>query len=116
VFEITVENNESGDQEKVRCALDSCELGKSKDSILRVRGWKVAPRHVSLEKNLAGIFVKDISRGFGIKVNGSACVEFGPMKETDVIEFGSYKVSVRVSVTEQQAEANETLAKDDCLF
>jgi pilus assembly protein CpaF len=116
VFEITVENNESGDQEKVRCALDSCELGKSKDSILRVRGWKVAPRHVSLEKNLAGIFVKDISRGFGIKVNGSACVEFGPMKETDVIEFGSYKVSVRVSVTEQQAEANETLAKDDELL
>jgi pilus assembly protein CpaF len=116
VFEITVENNESGDQEKVRCALDSCELGKSKDSILRVRGWKVAPRHVSLEKNLAGIFVKDISRGFGIKVNGSACVEFGPMKETDVIEFGSYKVSVRVSVTEQQAEANEALAKDDELL
>ncbi|MDG0970854.1 MAG: ATPase, T2SS/T4P/T4SS family [Porticoccaceae bacterium] len=116
MFEITVENNESGDQEKVRCALDSCELGKSKDSILRVRGWKVAPRHVSLEKNLAGIFVKDISRGFGIKVNGSACVEFGPMKETDVIEFGSYKVSVRVSVTEQQAEANEALAKDDELL
>jgi len=115
VFEITVESNDGGEQEKVRCALDSCELGKSKDSILRMRGWKVAPRHVLLEKNLAGIFIKDISRGFGIKVNGTACAEFGPMKETDVLEFGSYKVNVRVAGTELKTEALDDKGADNDL-
>ena len=115
MFEITVESNDGGEQEKVRCALDSCELGKSKDSILRMRGWKVAPRHVLLEKNLAGIFIKDISRGFGIKVNGTACAEFGPMKETDVLEFGSYKVNVRVAGTELKTEALDDKAADNDL-
>ena len=115
MFEITVESNDGGEQEKVRCALDSCELGKSKDSILRMRGWKVAPRHVLLEKNLAGIFIKDISRGFGIKVNGTACAEFGPMKETDVLEFGSYKVNVRVAGTELKTEALEDKGADNDL-
>ena len=115
MFEITVESNDGGEQEKVRCALDSCELGKSKDSILRMRGWKVAPRHVLLEKNLAGIFIKDISRGFGIKVNGTACAEFGPMKETDVLEFGSYKVNVRVAGTELKTEALDDKGADNDL-
>ena len=115
MFEITVESNDGGEQEKVRCALDSCELGKSKDSILRMRGWKVAPRHVLLEKNLAGIFIKDISRGFGIKVNGTACAEFGPMKETDVLEFGSYKVNVRVAGTELKTEALDDKGVDNDL-
>ena len=115
MFEITVESNDGGEQEKVRCALDSCELGKSKDSILRMRGWKVAPRHVLLEKNLAGIFIKDISRGFGIKVNGTACAEFGPKKETDVLEFGSYKVNVRVAGTELKTEALDDKGADNDL-
>ena len=60
MFEITVERKDGSDPETVRCALDSCELGKSKDSIVPMRGWKLARRHVLLEKNLAGIFIKDI--------------------------------------------------------
>ncbi len=111
MFEITVEHNDSGEQEKVRCALDSCELGKSKDSILRMRGWKVAPRHVLLEKNIAGIFIKDISRGFGISINGAACADYGPMKETDVLEFGSYKVNVRLAGVEAESDANNVVGK-----
>ena len=106
MFEIIVEHKDSGNHEKVRCGLDSCELGKSKDSILRLRGWKVAPRHVLLEKNIAGVFIKDISRGFGVSVNGNVCAGYGPMEEADVIEFGSYKVNVRVADAEEVSEAN----------
>jgi len=112
VFEITVENKDSGDQERVRCGLDSCELGKSKDSILRLRGWKVAPRHVLLEKNIAGVFIKDISRGFGVSVNGAACADYGPMEEADVIEFGSYRVNVRLAGTEEVRELNNVDVSD----
>jgi len=112
VFEIIVEHKDSGNHEKVRCGLDSCELGKSKDSILRLRGWKVAPRHVLLEKNIAGVFIKDISRGFGVSVNGNVCAGYGPMEEADVIEFGSYKVNVRLADAEEVSEANNLDGSD----
>lgn len=105
MFEITVERSDGSDPETVRCALESCELGKSRDSIFPMRGWKVAPRHVLLEKNLAGIFIKDISRGFGITVNRTSCDEFGPMQESDVLEFGAYKVKVRLAEVEGELQA-----------
>tara|TARA_B100000767_G_scaffold272515_1_gene300358 strand:- start:4674 stop:6230 length:1557 start_codon:yes stop_codon:yes gene_type:complete len=72
-----------------------------------MRGWKVAPRHVLLEKNLAGIFIKDISRGFGITVNRTPCDQFGPMQESDVIEFGAYKVKVRLAEVEGELQATD---------
>tara|TARA_B110000914_G_scaffold72218_1_gene63290 strand:- start:241 stop:636 length:396 start_codon:yes stop_codon:yes gene_type:complete len=107
VFEITVERSDGSDPETVRCALESCELGKSRDSIFPMRGWKVAPRHVLLEKNLAGIFIKDISRGFGITVNRTSCDQFGPMQESDVLEFGAYKVKVRLAELEGELQATD---------
>ena len=97
MFEIIVEHKDSGNHEKVRCALDSCELGKSKDSILRMRGWKVAPRHVLLEKNIAGIFIKDISRGFGITVNRTSCDHLVPCKNRMCSSLVRYKVNVRLA-------------------
>jgi pilus assembly protein CpaF len=72
-----------------------------------MRGWKVAPRHVLLEKNLAGIFIKDISRGFGITVNRTSCDQFGPMQESDVLEFGAYKVKVRLAELEGELQATD---------
>ena len=107
MFEITVERSDGSDPETVRCALESCELGKSRDSIFPMRGWKVAPRHVLLEKNLAGIFIKDISRGFGITVNRTSCDQFGPMQESDVLEFGAYKVKVRFAELEGELQATD---------
>ena len=107
MFEITVERSDGSDPETVRCALESCELGKSRDSIFPMRGWKVAPRHVLLEKNLAGIFIKDISRGFGITVNRTSCDQFGPMQESDVLEFGAYKVKVRLAELEGELQATD---------
>ena len=107
MFEITVERSDGSDPATVRCALESCELGKSRDSIFPMRGWKVAPRHVLLEKNLAGIFIKDISRGFGITVNRTPCDQFGPMQESDVIEFGAYKVKVRLAEVEGELQATD---------
>ncbi len=114
MFEITVERKDGSDPETVRCALDSCELGKSKDSIVPMRGWKVASRHVLLEKNLAGIFIKDISRGFGITVNRTSCDEFGPMQDSDVLEFASYKVKVRLAeVGEEPGASNIQIQADN---
>jgi pilus assembly protein CpaF len=62
--------------------------------ILRVRGWRVAPKHIRLEKELAGVFVEDLSRGFGVTVNGRSINRHGPLKAEDVIEFGGFVCQV----------------------
>jgi len=94
VFEITVTSKNGKDSESVRCGANACEVGRSRDSILRVRGWRVAPRHVRFEKMLAGVFVEDVSRGFGIAVNGNKVERYGPLQPADVIDMAGYKVSV----------------------
>jgi pilus assembly protein CpaF len=94
VFEIQVSSRDGKWQEKVRCGADACELGRSREVILRVRGWRVAPRHVRFEKELAGVFIEDISRGFGVTVNGKAITRHGPLNAEDIIEFGGFIAKV----------------------
>lgn len=94
MFEIQVSSRDGKWQEKVRCGADACELGRSREVILRVRGWRVAPRHVRFEKELAGVFIEDISRGFGVTVNGKAITRHGPLKAEDIIEFGGFIAKV----------------------
>lgn len=94
MFEIKVESKDGKWKDAARCGADSCEIGRSRDGILRVRGWKVAPKHIRFECEIAGIFVVDISRGFGLKVNGNKVERHGPLTSDDCIEFGGYNVQV----------------------
>lgn len=94
MFEIKVSSKDGKWQDSVRCGADSCELGRSRDVILRVRGWKVAPKHVRFEKELAGVFVVDISRGSGVTVNGQTVERHGPLAENDEIGFGGFVATI----------------------
>ncbi|WP_084005591.1 ATPase, T2SS/T4P/T4SS family [Gilvimarinus polysaccharolyticus] len=94
MFEITVSSKDGKWQDSVRCGADSCELGRSRDVILRVRGWKVAPKHLRFEKELSGVFVLDISRGSGVTVNGKTIERHGPLAEGDEIGFGGFIATV----------------------
>lgn len=107
MFEISVTSKNGKYEESVRCGADSCVLGRSRDSILRVRGWKVAPSHIRLEKTVAGLFLEDTSRGFGVMVNGEKVTErHGPLSEEDLIEFGGYHVKV-LNLTANTTSAEE---------
>lgn len=94
MFEINVSSRDGKWQDKVRCGAASCELGRSREVILRVRGWRVAPKHIRFEKELAGVFIEDISRGFGVTVNGKSITRHGPLKAEDSIEFGGFVARV----------------------
>lgn len=96
MFEIKVENKKGDWEQVARCGAVSCEVGRSRDSIIRVRGWRVAPRHARFEQEISGLFVEDISRGYGLTVNGEPRDRHGPIQPTDKIEFGSYVFSLRV--------------------
>ncbi len=100
MFEIEISSKNGKYEDSVRCAAKSCVVGRSRDSILRVRGWKVAPQHVRLEYTVAGVFVEDISRGFGVNVNGRKISRHGPVEEDDEIEFGGYLLRVHPVHTE----------------
>lgn len=114
MFEITVSSKDGKWQESVRCGADSCEIGRSRDVILRVRGWKVAPKHLRFEKELAGVFVVDISRGAGVTVNGETIERYGPLSRNDIIEFGGFKASVVDHSPDQEADGRVAeLAIDD---
>ena len=108
MFELKISSKNGKFNESVRCGADACELGRSRNSIVRVRGWKVAPRHARFERQLAGVFVEDVSRGFGLSVNGKSVERHGPLLPEDVVEFGGYSVSV----TCDQAAESDLLGVD----
>ncbi|MBU2885281.1 Flp pilus assembly complex ATPase component TadA [Gilvimarinus agarilyticus] len=88
-------------------------MGRSRDVILRVRGWKVAPKHLRFEKELAGVFVVDVSRGAGVSVNGETIERYGPLSSNDEIEFGGFKAAIVDHSPDQEAESLVAELKTD---
>lgn len=113
MFEVNVSSRDGKWQEKVRCGAAFCELGRSREVILRVRGWRVAPKHIRLEKELAGVFIEDISRGFGVTVNGRAITRHGPIAADDVIEFGGFICRVTDYSPDDLVAEDDSLAGDN---
>lgn len=113
MFEVNVSSRDGKWQEKVRCGAAFCELGRSREVILRVRGWRVAPKHIRLEKELAGVFIEDISRGFGVTVNGRAITRHGPIAADDVIEFGGFICRVTDYSPDDLVVEDDSLAEDN---
>jgi len=113
MFEIAISNKSGDFAEVATCKGSSCEVGKSRDSIIRVKGWSVAPRHLRFEKDLAGIFVEDISHGFGMTVNGDALKRYGPMSPEDSVVFANYELKVILGNLGNTAEEVKTLNAED---
>ena len=100
--------SKSGDfDETVSCRSRVCDIGKSKDALIRAKSWSVAPRHLRLEQDLAGVFVEDTSRGFGIKVNGQTQQRFGPLRPDDIVAFGPFTLTVINQDNSEFEAANE---------
>ena len=96
MFEIKVLDKKGREIETVRCGADACEIGSSRDGILRIRGWRVSPRHARFTREMAGIFIEDVSNGAGITVNDKSVDRHGPILETDTILIGGYVIDVKI--------------------
>ncbi|MFT5575171.1 MAG: pilus assembly protein CpaF [Bermanella sp.] len=108
MFKVLVTHNSGKELASVVCAARSCQLGKSRDNIIRLQGWRVAPLHVRIEKTDVGLFVEDISRGFKLLVNGEEVKRHGPIEAEDEIQIASYKVYVSLDDGKKNAEAAES--------
>ncbi|MFL0797126.1 MAG: Flp pilus assembly complex ATPase component TadA [Cellvibrionaceae bacterium] len=92
--------------------LSRCGLGKSRDNLVQLRGWKVAGIHAELEQRDDGLYIVD-KVDAGTYVNNDRIEdEYGPLKESDVVGIGNYRISVRPLGAAEEYEANEQLRSE----
>lgn len=63
-------------------------IGRSAACDLRLKGWRVARHHATIERRAAGIFIDDMGALAGTFVNGRRVTQFGPLDASDEIIIG----------------------------
>ncbi len=96
MFRITIAPSR-GKPEQINCAANTAAIGKSDENLVILQGWQVARRHATLLENDGTLSIKEESSSFPTKVNGARIHGMhGPLAPSDVIEIGSYRLSVEV--------------------
>lgn len=120
MFEVAVMTDKGATTERIRCTLKHCSIGKSRDNLVQIRGWRVAQVHCKIEMNDKGIYVEDVSEGSGILVNGNKVPFYGPIRSSDVISIGTYDFRVGTSdrdtnnsTIESSVQSSQQSAEDD---
>ena len=88
MFDIVVNTDKGKKLKGVRCPAKDCGIGKARDNLIQLRGWKISPYHAELRQHADGIYVEDKSGG-GLSINGEAVTRHGPLRTSDKIEIGS---------------------------
>jgi pilus assembly protein CpaF len=110
MFDVILKADKGKKSERIRCNINHCTIGKSRENLVQIRGWRVANVHAELEQTDKGIFIIDKSDGAGLTVNGGRATHYGPLRSSDQIEIGSYIIKVGVSEVEVEAEAEADAA------
>ncbi len=106
MFEVVVITDKGASVERVNCTLRHCTIGKSRDNLVQIRGWRVAQVHCKIELTDKGLYVEDVSDGSGIAVNGNKVPFYGPIRSSDVISIGSYEFRLGVAEERDSAALN----------
>ncbi len=113
MFDVLIKTDGGKKSEKIRCNINHCTIGKSRDNLIQIRGWRVANVHAELEQTEKGIFVIDKSDGIGLLVNGERANYYGPLRSSDEIEIGNYSIKVGLREGEEAAaEGDESAAAE----
>ena len=100
MFDVVVITDNGANVDRVHCGLGHCTIGKSKDNLIQIRGWRVAQVHCKIELTDKGLYVEDLSEGSGISINGEKVPYYGPVLGADVIAIGNYEF--RVGATQDE--------------
>ncbi len=94
MFDISVSTNDKK-IEDLHCILNHCTVGKARDNLVRLRGWRVSKIHAEIKQDISGVFVEDKSEGYGTLVNGDKISSrYGPLKSNDVISIGNFELCI----------------------
>jgi pilus assembly protein CpaF len=74
---------------------DDCMVGRASHNELRLDSWRVGKEHARLFRTPGGVLLDDMGAFGGITVNGQRVeVQHGPLKVSDVIGIGVFKLRV----------------------
>ncbi len=99
MFDIVVNTNKGKKIKGVRCPVNECGIGKARDNLIQLRGWKIAPHHAELRRHSDGVYVEDKTGSDGVLINGQPVTRHGPLRTSDKIEIGSYVITVGVDAS-----------------
>ena len=122
MFDIIVMSDKGRNIEKIHCEGSRCTIGKSRDNLVQVRGWRISHQHAVVEQTDKGLFIEDVSESGNTLVNGDRITRFGPLRSADMVEIGNYEIKVGVSnqaadeyedaTPDSEASADESLAEE----
>jgi len=94
MFDIIIQTEKGETVTSESCNKESCTLGRLARNGVALQGWKIAGTHAELVSKSEGIYVTDLSGGYGTTVNGERVTTYGPLLKHDVIGIGSYRILV----------------------
>jgi pilus assembly protein CpaF len=84
-----------GQSNEVECMIESCDIGKSDDNLIVIRGWSIAKKHASIYQRADGFFVEDHGGMSATEVGGRTIDgTYGPLGPDDTIMIGGYQFRV----------------------
>ena len=79
-------------------APDDCVIGKGAENEVRLDNWRIGREHARLFNTPSGVLLDDMGTFAGVNVNGQRIQgQYGPLRSTDVIAIGPFKLKVRES-------------------
>jgi len=108
MFDIIINTDKGKKIKGVRCPVNECGIGKARENLIQLRGWRIAGYHAELQRLGDGVYVEDKSNG-GVKVNGRLVERYGPLRSSDKIEIGAYIINVGIDTTAPSEEYVENI-------
>jgi len=112
MFDIVIKTDKGKFIDRVRCNARKATLGKGRDNLVHLRGFRIAPIHAQIEQTEKGIYIENRSGAAGsIQVNGVKADHYGPLRASDEIRIGSYCLHVGIAEDESSKEPGDQQGK-----
>ncbi|MDX1589778.1 MAG: ATPase, T2SS/T4P/T4SS family [Oleiphilaceae bacterium] len=95
MFEIHVSTRKGRGVQRVHCVDEKCRIGRDKDNLVVLQGWKVGGIHAWLSSRSEGVFISDNKTRTGLTVNENRVDEYGPLSNQDLIVIGDYHIRIQ---------------------
>ncbi|HKJ75949.1 MAG TPA: ATPase, T2SS/T4P/T4SS family [Gammaproteobacteria bacterium] len=96
----------------VRCKGARCTIGKGRNNLVRLKGWRIGDIHAELFEDEKGLYIEDKGTRMGTRVNKSRIQHYGPLRSSDTIQIDVYRLFVGI-VEEEPEEGSQTRNEDE---
>jgi pilus assembly protein CpaF len=103
MFDVVIRTKAGKKLKGLRCPINECGIGKARDNLVQLRGWRIAPYHAILQRTPEGLFIEDRSGNNDVRVNDEVVSRYGPLHTSDVISIGAYEI---IAGIDQSAEGS----------